>query len=62
MAKEVFVDQDECTGCELCVDTLPDVFRMNDEGLSEVHNSAGAGEDAIQEIIEDCPAECIHWK
>ena len=22
------VDQDECTGCELCIDTCPEVFEM----------------------------------
>ncbi|HON79434.1 MAG TPA: ferredoxin [Spirochaetota bacterium] len=62
MAKEVFVDQDECTGCELCVDALPEVFEMTSDGVSKVHNSAGADEDKIQDIIDSCPAECIHWK
>lgn len=62
MAKEVYVDQDECTGCELCVDSLAEVFEMTPDGISRVHNLNGANEDAIQEIIDSCPAECIHWK
>jgi len=62
MAREVYVDENECTGCELCVDRLPEVFEMTDEGLSRVHNSAGASENDIQEVIDNCPAECIHWK
>ncbi len=62
MAKEVYVDADECTGCELCVDTLPEVFEMNADGVSVVHNSKGANEDKIQEVIDSCPAECIHWR
>ena len=62
MAKEVYVDEDECTGCELCVDVLSDVFEMTDNDVSHVYNSDGADEDKIQEVIDDCPAECIHWK
>lgn len=62
MAREVYVDQDECTSCELCVDELPEVFEMSSEGVSSVHNSSGASEDKIQEVMDSCPAECIHWK
>jgi ferredoxin len=62
MAREVYVDQDECTSCELCVDELPEVFEMSPEGVSSVHNSSGASEDKIQEVMDSCPAECIHWK
>ncbi|MFC1670977.1 ferredoxin [Spirochaetota bacterium] len=62
MAKEVYVDVDECTGCELCVDTLPGVFEMTEDDISVVHNSSGASESAIQDVIENCPAECIHWR
>lgn len=62
MAREVYVDQDECTSCEQCVDDLPEVFRMNDADLAEVYNQEGASEEEIQEVIDACPAECIHWK
>jgi ferredoxin len=61
MAREVFVDADACTGCELCSDTLPAVFIMVD-GISVAENSNGAAESAIQDVIDSCPAECIHWK
>jgi len=62
MARIVYVDQDECTGCELCVDVLPRVFEMTPEGVSRVHDAEGAGEEQVQEVIDSCPAECIHWK
>lgn len=62
MAREVYVDENECTGCELCVDTLPEVFEMTDDDVSRVSNPDGASEDKIQEVIDNCPAECIHWK
>lgn len=61
MAKEVYVDAAECTGCELCVDTLPEVFEMKD-GVSVISNASGASKEKIQEIIDDCPAGCIQCK
>lgn len=33
---KAFVDQDVCTGCELCVDTCPEVFEMNDNSIAQV--------------------------
>ena len=62
MAKEVYVDKTECTGCGLCADTLPSVFKMGDDGLAEVFNSEGASESEIQDAIDNCPVQCIHWK
>lgn len=62
MAREVYVDSSECTGCELCVDMLPAVFRMTGEGVSVAYNPSGAGEGEIQDVIDSCPALCIHWK
>ncbi len=55
------VDQDECTGCENCVDTAPNTFRMNDDDVSEVFDPTGDPEDTIQEAIDSCPVECITW-
>ncbi len=62
MARVVVVDETECTGCELCVDMLPAVFKMNNKGVSEVIDSVDSGENELQNVIDNCPAECIHWK
>jgi len=62
MAKKPYVDQDVCISCNLCVDTVPEVFRMNEDGLAEVYDAAGASEDKIQEAIDACPVACIHWE
>ncbi len=62
MQKKLYVDPEVCTGCELCVDVLPDVFEMNKKGVSVAYNSVGAGEAEIQDVIDNCPAECICWK
>lgn len=63
MARIPWVDKGECTSCGLCADNLPDVFRMDEDGLAECYNTGGASEEEIQEEAMDvCPAECIHWK
>lgn len=62
MAKKPVVNVDECTGCEVCVQTCPDVFQMNDDGVAEVTNPTGAPEDEIQEAIDACPVQCIVWE
>ncbi len=62
MAKVVYVDQEECTSCGVCMDELPEVFEYDENDLSHVHNPKGASEDKIQEVMDMCPVECIHWK
>ena len=62
MAKIPFVEQEECTGCGLCEEVCPEVFQMNEDDVSEVHDAEGASEDDIQEAIDGCPVECIHWE
>jgi len=61
MAKVPVIDEDLCTGCELCVETCPDVFSMEDE-IAVVSNPGGAGEEEIQEAIDNCPVEAINWQ
>lgn len=62
MAKDVYVDQDECTSCGQCADNLPEVFGMDDDDLAYVIKADGASESAVQDEIDACPGECIHWK
>lgn len=62
MDKTPYVDQDVCISCNLCVDTVPEVFRMNDDSVAEVYDPTGAPEDKIQEAIDICPVACIHWQ
>ncbi len=62
MARKPYVDQDACIGCQLCANTVPEVFRMNTENLAEVYDPEGASEESIQEAIDGCPVSCIHWE
>jgi ferredoxin len=62
MAKNVFVDKDVCISCGLCVEMVPEVFKLDDEGVAEVFDSGGASEEKIQEAVDACPVSCIHWE
>jgi len=54
------VDPDLCTGCELCVDTAPDVFEMKDDvAVAKVEVGPTVAEEAAKEAAESCPAEAI---
>ena len=55
------VDPDLCTGCEVCVDTCPEVFEMNDDDLAVtiVDVVPADAEESAQEAADDCPAEAI---
>jgi len=62
MSKVPVVDQPECISCGLCAEICPEVFRMNDQDVSEVYNPSGAPEEKIQEAIDSCPVQCIRWE
>ena len=61
MTKKLSINQEECIGCGLCTEIAPEVFRLNNEGVSEIINPEGAEESKIQEAIDECPVECIQW-
>ncbi len=62
MARIPYVEEEECTGCGLCEEMCPDVFKINDDGISEVHDPHGATAELIQDAIDNCPVECIRWE
>jgi len=63
MARELWVDQDECIACGLCAQNVPNVFRINDDGKAECYDPNGSSEEDIQQnAIDVCPVACIHWK
>ncbi len=63
MGRRVIIDSDECTGCETCVELCSEVFAFNeDEEKAEVILPEGGLEDCIEEAMETCPVECIHWE
>jgi ferredoxin len=60
MSEKVIIDQDECIGCEACVEICPAVFSFDDsEGKAYVKEDADAAEDCVDEAIASCPVQCI---
>jgi len=55
------VDQETCTGCELCTQICPEVFAMTDEGKAEaiVDSVPAENEDSCREAADSCPVEAI---
>jgi ferredoxin len=56
-----WVDQDGCIACGLCASICPEVFRMTDEGPSEVYEDPipESAEDQAVEAQENCPVSVI---
>ena len=62
MAKCVTIDEEECVGCESCVEICPEVFEFDDaSGKAKVIKPDGV-EECIEEAMGSCPVECIKWE
>jgi len=63
MGKKVIIETEECVGCESCVELCPEVFGFDEEAQKAVVIlPEGGPKDCIEEAIESCPVECIHWE
>jgi ferredoxin len=40
----------------------PTVFRLNDSGLVEVIDLPEYPEEEVDEVIKNCPCDCIKWE
>jgi ferredoxin len=60
--KGVYVDEITCIGCKHCAHVARNTFYIEpDYGRSRVYRQDGDPEDLIQEAIDTCPVDCIHW-
>ena len=55
----VEVDRGLCIGSGDCVDTAPDVFRLDEEDKAVVIDPDGAPVDDIVEAAQNCPVSAI---
>jgi ferredoxin len=60
--KGVYVDEITCIGCKHCAHVARNTFYIEpDYGRSRVVRQDGDPEELIQEAIDTCPVDCIHW-
>jgi ferredoxin len=60
--KGVYVDEVTCIGCLHCAHVARNTFYIEpDYGRSRVIRQDGDPEEVVQEAIDTCPVDCIHW-
>ncbi len=60
--KGVYVDEVTCIGCKHCAHVAHNTFYIEpDYGRSRVVRQDGDSQELIQEAIDTCPVDCIHW-
>eukprot|EP00879_Flechtneria_rotunda_P017836 GHRR01018695.1.p1 GENE.GHRR01018695.1~~GHRR01018695.1.p1 ORF type:complete len:276 (+),score=42.07 GHRR01018695.1:108-935(+) len=59
---QVFVDELSCIGCRNCTNVCPNSFAIEDDyGRARVMRQGMDARDKLQEAIDTCPVNCIHW-
>jgi len=51
-----------CIWCSACVAIAPEVFELDDNGLSVVIAQDSYNEDDVNNSISACPVDAISWK
>jgi len=60
--KAVWVDEAVCIGCRYCAHVATNTFVVEPEwGRSRALRQDGDSTQRIQEAIDTCPVDCIHW-
>lgn len=62
MAKEFYIDDDECIADGSCAEICPACFQF-ETGMDAARVvSFDCDADLIEEAMESCPVQCIHWE
>ena len=60
--KAVWVDESSCIGCTYCTCVATNTFSIEPlAGRARAFRQDGDSTDLIQEAIDTCPVNCIHW-
>ncbi len=60
--KGVYVDEPTCIGCKHCAHVARNTFYMEPlNGRSRAYRQDGDPVEVIQEAMDTCPVDCIHW-
>ena len=61
-ARFTYVDEHSCIGCTYCTHVARNTFALEDDhGRARAYNQHGDDDDTIQEAIDSCPVNCIHF-
>lgn len=53
------VDKEKCIGCMTCISNFPEIFKLGEDGKSEVISGANATPEQAKSAIDDCPVGAI---
>ena len=61
---KVVINRDACIGCGACESINPDVFKLDDEGVSTVicNDFNNIDKDMLMDAVESCPTGAIENK
>ena len=58
----VWVDEAVCIGCRYCTHVAANTFLVEEDwGRPRAIRQDGDSTERIQEAIDTCPVDCIHW-
>ena len=56
---QIIIDRDACAACDICRETAPNTFEIDEEAKAIVKNPAGDPRDVIINAAESCPVGAI---
>ena len=60
--KAIWVDEASCIGCQYCVHVATNTFIVDEDyGRARVLRQNGDNLEVVQEAMETCPVDCMHW-
>ena len=60
--RAVWVDEAVCIGCRYCTHVASNTFMLEESwGRSRAIRQDGDTTERIQEAMDTCPVDCIHW-
>ncbi len=60
--KAIWVDESRCIGCRYCAHVATNTFIVDEDyGRSRAVRQDGDSLEVLEEAIDTCPVDCIHW-
>ena len=60
--KAIWVDEAACIGCQYCVHVATNTFIVDEDlGRARVIRQNGDDLEVVQEAVDTCPVDCMHW-